>query len=126
MPQPLAYNDEELVEIRCSACGVHFGMPLFLQREHKKHGSTFYCVNGHARVYAESDVDVLKRQLEEEKKRYQSTLSRLNDAQRAAEKAATELKRAKKRAAAGVCPCCNRTFVALGRHMKTKHPEYVT
>lgn len=29
------------------------------------------------------------------------------------------------RAAAGVCPCCNRTFEQLGRHMTTKHPEYV-
>lgn len=22
-----------------------------------------------------------------------------------------------------VCPCCNRTFSALSRHMKTKHPD---
>lgn len=23
----------------------------------------------------------------------------------------------------GVCPCCNRTFINLQRHMKTKHPS---
>jgi hypothetical protein len=24
----------------------------------------------------------------------------------------------------GVCPCCNRSFTNLRRHMTTKHPEY--
>jgi hypothetical protein len=24
----------------------------------------------------------------------------------------------------GVCPCCNRTFQQLARHMKAKHPGY--
>ncbi len=30
----------------------------------------------------------------------------------------------KKRAANGVCPCCNRTFSDLARHMKAKHPDF--
>lgn len=29
----------------------------------------------------------------------------------------------KKRIGRGVCPCCNRTFADLQRHMQTKHPE---
>jgi len=35
------------------------------------------------------------------------------------------LTRAKKRAAAGVCACCKRTFSNVERHMKTKHPEFM-
>lgn len=35
------------------------------------------------------------------------------------------LTRAKKRAAAGTCACCKRTFSNVARHMKTKHPEFV-
>lgn len=31
----------------------------------------------------------------------------------------------KKRAANGVCPCCNRTFVDLARHMAGKHPTFL-
>jgi len=31
----------------------------------------------------------------------------------------------KKRVHNGVCPCCNRSFVNLNRHMKTKHPDYL-
>jgi hypothetical protein len=30
----------------------------------------------------------------------------------------------KKRIAAGVCPCCNRSFQDLARHMKGQHPEF--
>jgi hypothetical protein len=29
-----------------------------------------------------------------------------------------------KRVGNGVCPCCNRTFEDLARHMKVKHREY--
>lgn len=35
-----------------------------------------------------------------------------------------EATRQRKRSAAGVCPCCNRSFVQLARHMKAKHPEH--
>lgn len=30
----------------------------------------------------------------------------------------------KKRLAHGVCPCCQRTFQDLARHMQSKHPDY--
>lgn len=40
-------------------------------------------------------------------------------------KARMQVVRHKKRAAPGLCPCCNRSFVGLSRHMKTKHPQYV-
>jgi hypothetical protein len=32
----------------------------------------------------------------------------------------------KKRAVAGVCPCCNRHFRELERHMASKHPKYAS
>jgi hypothetical protein len=41
----------------------------------------------------------------------------------AQKKSEAELRRIQKRTAAGVCPCCNRTFQQLARHMKTRHPE---
>jgi hypothetical protein len=34
------------------------------------------------------------------------------------------LVKTKKRIAGGVCPCCNRSFISLARHMKSQHPEY--
>lgn len=35
-----------------------------------------------------------------------------------------QLTKTKKRVSNGVCPCCNRTFKQLARHMENKHPEY--
>lgn len=37
-----------------------------------------------------------------------------------------QLTKAKNRAKGGACPCCNRTFVQLSRHIATKHPEFAT
>lgn len=34
--------------------------------------------------------------------------------------------RLKNRAKAGVCPCCNRTFQNLARHMASQHPDHET
>ena len=34
------------------------------------------------------------------------------------------LAKERKRVANGVCPCCNRTFGNLQRHMATKHPDH--
>jgi hypothetical protein len=45
--------------------------------------------------------------------------------QRLEAEAAEHAKTARKlsRVSAGVCPCCNRTFQNVARHMKTKHPD---
>ena len=34
------------------------------------------------------------------------------------------LTRQRKRAAAGMCPCCRRTFENVARHMESQHPGY--
>lgn len=36
------------------------------------------------------------------------------------------LRKLKLRVGRGVCPCCNRTFADLARHMQSKHPEVAT
>lgn len=55
-----------------------------------------------------------------------AALTRANVAEVAKTKLEREATRGKTRAAAGVCPCCPRTFVNLRRHLSTKHPEYVS
>jgi hypothetical protein len=37
---------------------------------------------------------------------------------------ARENGKARKRAAAALCPCCNRSFVQLRRHLASQHPDY--
>lgn len=59
---------------------------------------------------------------DQERARLRDTISR-KESQRRAEKGAKT--RLKKRAAVGVCPCCNRTFRQLADHMAAMHPEFV-
>lgn len=107
-----------IVTEECISCGVVFGMTGYFERERRRDHKNFYCPNGHPQHYtAESDAEQNARLLREEQARHQRTLQRANEAEREAE-------RLKKRVAKGVCPCCKRSFAALARHMKSKHPDY--
>lgn len=122
----------EFVLINCGKCGIEFQVPEHWHRVRKETGDEFYCPNGHCRVYRESDLDKMRRerdrlaqqiaQRDDEIKR-QRELREAAERREVAQKAvATKLR---KRASAGVCPCCNRTFLALQRHMQSKHPAFI-
>ncbi len=114
----------QMTDMQCGECGIQFAVPESWRAEKQRNGKGWYCPNGHARAYRESDAETAKKALAEERQRHASTLARLNEATAAESKAQAEMKRLKKRASAGVCPCCNRTFQSLARHMKTKHPDH--
>lgn len=114
----------EMTMMTCGGCGIVFSVPEAWRAEKQRTGNGWYCPNGCSRVYKESDADKAKRQLEEERQRHANTLSRLNESEAAARNAKSELKRIKTRIHAGVCPCCNRTFQNLARHMNSKHPDH--
>jgi chromosome segregation ATPase len=102
----------------CGECGIEFDVPDHFYRERKETGGDWYCPNGHIRVFRESDVEKLRR----ERDRLQQRIACVEDEKRAAEK---QVARLKKRASSGTCPCCQRTFANMSRHMKHKHPEFV-
>lgn len=116
----------------CGKCGIEHWVPEAFYDEQVKLGPSggWYCPNGHRRVFRESAADQLRR----ERDRLQQQLAQKDDAiayqreqRERAERSAAAYKgqttRLKKRAKAGVCPCCNRTFENLARHMATQHPE---
>lgn len=122
--------------IECAACSIDFGIGEdFMARRRRDHG-TFYCPNGHANVYkgpsdTEKERDRLRQELEvsrslaareASRRRQAEDESRRKDYQARAAKG--QLTKTKNRIAAGVCPCCNRTFQNLRRHMAGQHPEY--
>lgn len=84
----------------------------------------FYCPNGHPQHYTgkseeQKRIEELEAKLKYEKQAYtQMTDTMLDERNRA-----NKLKRQLNRVHKGVCPCCNRSFVNLKRHMETKHPE---
>lgn len=109
----------------CIDCGVPFAFSDALDDCFRENHNTFYCPNGHTQHYPD------KNDLEREKERaaaLEKQLTRESQRRIAAERSAAAQKghttRLKKRISNGVCPCCNRHFVDLDRHMGTKHPDY--
>lgn len=114
-------------------CGMPFAMPTdFYRARSSSPGSAFFCPRGHGQHYTgETEEAKLRRQLESERNNSAFWRERKDETERrlAAQRAQTtraknEAKRIKGRIAAGVCPCCNRTFKQLTAHMKAKHPDY--
>lgn len=103
----------------CCACGVVFGMSDDLDSRRRQDGEDFYCPNGHAQSYTETNEMRLNRELQAARDDLASARSQL-----AKERGASA--RLRERIKNGVCPCCHRTFRALSRHMANQHPEYVS
>lgn len=113
--------------ITCSVCGVIIALPGHLEQERRRDHKAFYCPNGHNQYFpGESDLEKLKKQLEQETKKKEWAQREVELANAEQEKLRRKLKRQEKRARGGVCPCCTRTFTNLRRHMETKHPEHGT
>jgi hypothetical protein len=126
--------DARLVTTTCW-CGIHLAIPenLWTYAQDSEPGSvSIHCPLGHSFVYnnnrlskerearenAERRLGWAREDAAHERQRHETTRRQL-----AAQKGATT--KARKRHAAGLCPCCNRTFQQLARHMATKHPDYV-
>jgi hypothetical protein len=133
--------EQKLVTEECChrSCGVLFAMTEEFVRERRKDHALWYCPNGHSQRYSgQSTEEKLKAQLDEERRQRQMAEQRVarwqDEAREAEERAKHERNRANgykghatritKRAKAGVCPCCNRSFENLRRHMATKHPQF--
>jgi len=122
-----------LVTERCCQCKMEFGMPDHFHRtaQEMKEKLTFYCPAGHPQHYVTGDSEEVK--LRRERDRLKQSLAMWQDDAKSAhdradanQRSAAAYKgvatRMKNRAKRGVCPCCNRSFENLRRHMETKHP----
>jgi hypothetical protein len=134
----VAFTVELEVE-HCSQCGIAFAVPADFQRRRLRLRDTFFCPAGHALHYlGEPEETTLRRERDRLKQALAQKDDEINEARagwrEAADTALAERRRANgykghatritKRAKAGVCPCCNRTFAALAAHMKTEHPDF--
>jgi len=119
--------------ITCSnvGCGVNFALDDEFIAARRKDRQSFYCPNGHSRWYpGKTEEQKLREQLEEEQRRVVRLRASEERARAEADHqrsvangykgAATKMK---KRIGKGVCPCCNRHFTNVERHMATQHPE---
>lgn len=127
------------LQITSCWCGIQMAIPSDLYDYAQRKGSTVYCPLGHTFVYGDTRYDQLKREAEEaralkenaeralvrERARVDQARAEAQHEKRRAAAARGQLTKTKKRVANGVCPCCNRSFANVKRHMDTQHPEYI-
>lgn len=118
----------QLSTITCGSCGVTFAIPSSLYRELlDHHDRSFWCPNGHQRHFVgQTETDRLQAELDRVKARARHVEDQRDAADRSNRALRGVITRQKRRAAAGVCPCCHRSFQALADHMATQHPDYAT
>jgi hypothetical protein len=121
----------EFVAQVCGACGTHFGMPRELYDRALETGEDWYCPRGHCRHFTKSENQKLRDELAREKHRAEQARAWAQDESRRKDVYHRRLNatkgvvtRIKNRVGKGVCPCCNRTFQNLGRHMAGQHPTW--
>jgi hypothetical protein len=117
MPE-IAYN-ETLVTTSCW-CGINLAVPSNLFRMAHDNGKSIYCPLGHSFGWS----DTFQTKYEREQKRVKATRDLLAAEERSHAATRGQMTKLKKRVHAGVCPCCQRSFQNVARHMKTKHPDY--
>lgn len=131
MGQRFDINGTDVEFTNCITCGVLYCLPCAMMDEQRKTGGSHYCPNGHSQGWfkGNTEFDRVKR----ERDNLKQQMARVEDERREAvaaaearaEKAEAATKRIKKRASAGNCPCCKRTFSNMAEHMKRQHPEFI-
>lgn len=112
--------------LRCESCGRlrELGDVGYKLRHGWPKGDIFYCPAGHGQSYTKSEVTRLREKLEDEKKNAEFWRKRADEADRSKAAIKGQLTKERKRVGNGVCPCCNRTFQNVARHMASKHPDF--
>lgn len=126
--------DVTLSRVDCGSCG---GVYAITERHHdwcrenSKSWTCPYCGVGWGFNHDGSPLKKAQRALEEEKRRAAAAEGRARREQERAECALRsaaaykgQVTKVKKRVANGVCPCCNRHFENLHRHMQDQHPDW--
>ena len=126
----------KLVPVTCCACEIVFGMSSAFYEKKMRDHSSFFCPKGHAQHFTgktedQEEIDRLRSALDKEE-RIAAYLRETNDGLRSSRDHAEASRRSykgqvtklKNRVGKGVCPCCNRYFENLGKHMIAKHPTW--
>jgi hypothetical protein len=120
---------DTLVVVSCGAdgCDITFGMTERYHDARVNDHKTWYCPNGHPRVYnGRSEVERLRTQLKytRESETFYRDQAALERRRAAAQKG--QRTRVLNLIAKGVCPVrgCRRNFGNVREHMQTEHPDF--
>jgi hypothetical protein len=119
--------------IVCARCSMAFAVPARFEQARRRDHREFWCPSGHGNLFHGPSVEEkLRKQVSDLEARLTHARDerdwergRRESTERSLSATKGVLTRTKRRVAAGVCPCCKRTFAQLARHMAGQHPEYV-
>ena len=118
--------------IECS-CGGVYAITESSYEQHRKEGTCWNCpycrtgwgfANNGENARLKRELEAERNALARERARHDQTKADRDHIERRRRATVGHLRRTRNRIAAGVCPCCNRTFSNLAAHMKGKHPEF--
>lgn len=108
----------------CGQCGVAFGMEESYVKNLKREKRTFYCPNGHGRVFlGETEEARLKRELKYANDRAAQLAAARDQAEASRRAWKGQATRARKQVLEGACPICGAHVYQLERHVKRQHPN---
>lgn len=126
-----------LLQMICPSCGGIYAIAQEYKNEaqmlgeFKKCWTCPYCKT--ERGYGEGEADRLRAQIttltndrDFYKRRHDEAQNEAEHFRRSRNVTRGHLTRIKKRVSCGVCPCCNRSFENLRRHMASQHPGFQT
>ena len=119
----------------CCKCSIPFVLTdsLHTTMIEKREQGIFYCPHGHPQCYATGETELDKMRRERDRLAQQvayrddcvrDARNQRDMAERRLSAAKGRITKIKKRVGNGVCPCCNRTFSDLARHMASQHTGY--
>lgn len=114
----------------CGECGVVFGLGSAFVKNRLNDHKAFYCPNGCNVSWSgpskvEQERDAARSLAEREGIRRRRAEAEAEHQRRSAAAQKGWNTRIRNRIANGVCPCCNRSFENVRRHMTTQHPDFV-
>lgn len=129
MGNVIIIGGERHVVTQCGTCGVWHTVPEVVWNTQRAEGGYHSCPNGHSRGWKTGTEKEEQESIRRDRDRLKQDAARLNDELIEARKRVDEAERKNlqinRRANAGVCQCCNRTFMNVQKHMKTKHPNVI-
>ncbi len=110
--------------LTCGTCSIPFALEQTHLAHLKRVGTWFHCPNGHEISYVVGETSSQKIVRLKEDLQRQEEQTRIARADAQGERMKKEKALAKvRRARAGVCIDCNRTFTNVQRHRVSKHPK---
>lgn len=127
------WSDSEKLETCSCWCGMPFAVPSSLMRIHKRNvqhsgqpgDASIVCPAGHRVQFGgETEAQKLRKELDRERQRRMRSDEQLDHERNSHRTTRGHMTRLRKRVGRGVCPCCNRTFANVARHIESKHPDF--